>query len=128
MPQRFLYAVELMNKEFKETRLSSMLANRQTALVVNDLSMLDTTMLTAEFAYVRWQGDGNSVKGTLGKIEVDRTSDIEYWAQKIKNLGNRVTDLFGYFSKYYSGYPPDDAEQLSRLLVPSKRPSRTELS
>ena len=128
LPKGFLYAVELRNKEFKETRLSTMLANRQTALVVNDLSMLDTTMLTAEFAYVRWEGDRNSVKGTLGKTEVDRTSDIESWAQKISNLGNRVTDLFGYFSKYYSGYPPDDAEQLSRLLAPSKIPPRTELN
>ena len=128
LPKGFLYAVEVRNKDFEETKLSSMLASRQTALVVNGLPMLETPMLTAEFAYVRWEGDRNSVKGTLGKIEVDRTSDIESWARKIKNLGDRVTDLFGYFSKYYSGYPPDDAEQLSRLLAPSKTPPRTESS
>ena len=90
-------------------------------LVFEDKPLLDE-MLTAEFVYVRWEGDRNSVKGTLGKMEVDRRSDIESWAQNIKTLGNSVAELFGYFSKYYSGYPQEDAEQLVKLLASPKKP------
>jgi uncharacterized protein YecE (DUF72 family) len=72
--------------------------------------------LTADFVYVRWEGDRSKVNGTLGRVEVDRTEDLGKWTVQLKDFLKRKVDVFGYFSKYYSGYPPNDAEQLLNLL------------
>ena len=56
--------------------------------------------------------DRKKVKGTLGKIEVDRENDITVWAEKIKPFLNKKKEVFAYFGKYYSGYPPHDITRL----------------
>ena len=67
---------------------------------------------TADFGYLRWEGDRKTVTGTLGKIEINRSESIQAWAAKLKTLISTGTDVFGYFSKYYSGFPPSDAAEL----------------
>ena len=32
--------------------------------------------------------------------------DIRKWAEKLKSILDDQIEVFGYFSKYYSGYPP----------------------
>ncbi len=65
--------------------------------------------------YVRWEGDRKKVNGTLGKIEVDRKEDLKLEAKKLKLFLIR-TEIFGYFGKYYSGYPPSDIVNLQNSL------------
>ena len=72
--------------------------------------------VTADFVYIRLEGDRAKVKGTLGRVEVDRTIDIKRWAEKIGALREASEGVFVYVSKIFSGHPPTDAEQLSRLL------------
>jgi len=72
--------------------------------------------LTADFVYIRWEGDRKKVDGTLGRVEVDKTNETEMWAKKTKDFLKEVDEVFGYFSKYYSGKPTSDAEQLIKLL------------
>jgi uncharacterized protein YecE (DUF72 family) len=62
------------------------------------------------------EGDRRKVNGTLGKVEIDRTEDIKRWAGKIKKWADLSSDVFVYFSKFYSGHPPTDAKQLVSLL------------
>jgi len=52
----------------------------------------------------------------LGRVEVDKTNEIEMWAKKIKDFLKEADEVFGYFSKYYSGNPTSDAERLIKLL------------
>ena len=72
--------------------------------------------ITGDFVYARWEGDRTKVNGTLGKVEVDRTDETEKWADKISRLVDAGKEVFGYFSKYYSGAPTRDAETLIELL------------
>jgi hypothetical protein len=64
-----------------------------------------------------YQIGGRNVKGTLGKVERDRTNDIEQWADTTKSLLSLNQEVFIYISKYYSGHPPTDAVNLSRFLA-----------
>jgi len=68
--------------------------------------------ITADFTYIRWVGDRKKVTGTLGKVERDRSEDIKEWAVKIKGFLDNSLEVFGYFSKSYSGYPPGDVRML----------------
>jgi len=116
LPKGFHYAVEVRNKGLKTEKLLSLLRENSVALVLVDQHELKEPV-TANFAYVRWEGDRSKVKGTLGKIEVDRTEDIRKWSVELKKMLLDKVEVFGYFSKYYSGYPPSDAEQILKALL-----------
>ena len=78
--------------------------------------MLTTEVMTSDFTYIRLEGDRRRVTGTLGKVEIDKSDGIRGWAERIKKYLDLSMEVFVYFSKYYSGYPPADAAQLTKLL------------
>jgi len=117
LPKGYRYAVEVRDRSLLGERLYSLLRESGVALVLVDQVFVPfVEEITADFVYVRWEGDRRKVNGTLGKVEADRTEDIRNWAEKTRSfLDSRIED-FGYFSKYYSGYPPADAKQLLDFL------------
>jgi len=118
LPKSNRYVVEVRDQAWLNTDFYSLLRANNSALAwVDSPSMPQTGEVTSDFLYMRWEGDRKKVKGTLGKIEVDTKDSLHLWANKIKAYLNKQTDVFGYFSKYYSGYPPSDVNFLSNLLV-----------
>jgi uncharacterized protein YecE (DUF72 family) len=117
LPRSFRYAVEVRNKNMATEKLHSILRqNGVASALTSQPSFSLTEATTADFAYVRWEGYRRKVTGTLGKTEVDKTEDTRKWAEQITGLLGQGFEVFGYFSKYYSGYPPGDAEQFLRFL------------
>jgi uncharacterized protein YecE (DUF72 family) len=110
LPEKYRYALEIRNRSWFEDRFYSFLEENKIALVLGDSPWLHKIeRVTAEFTYFRWEGNRNKIKGTLGKVEKDRIEDTNEWAEKICAILDRI-EVFGYFSKYYSGYPPTDAK------------------
>ena len=109
--------VEVRDEGFLNDAFYSLLRDSNVALAwVDNPFMPDIGEVTSDFLYVRWEGDRKKVKGTLGKIEVDVQENLRLWAEKIKPYLSKEMNVFGYFSKYYSGYPPSDINLLSNLL------------
>jgi len=112
LPETHHYAVEVRNKSLLNDDVYALLKERRVALVwVDSPKMPLTSEVTADFVYVRWEGDRKTVTGTLGKAETDRKESLRAWAVRLKPLIARGTEVFGYFSKYYSGYPPGDSKE-----------------
>ena len=121
LPKKHRYVVEVRNKKLLEDNFYSMLRKNHAALAwVESVSMPLVTELTSNFIYVRWEGDRKKVNGTLGKTEIDRTSDAQSWAQKLKPFVEKQTEVFGYFSKYYSGNPTSDVQELLTTIESKK--------
>ena len=59
----------------------------------------------------RLLGEQTEVTGDHGVVEFDRKENNQRWANKIKVFLESV-QVYGDFSKYYSGYPPQDIEDL----------------
>jgi len=117
LPKSHMYAVEVRNKNLLNERLYSVLRDNNIALTIStNPSLPQTEQVTSNFAYIRWEGDRKKVNGTLGKVEVERIDAIKGWANSIIKLRDRTTQVFGYFSKYYSGHPPTDAKMLLESL------------
>jgi uncharacterized protein YecE (DUF72 family) len=117
LPKKHRYVVEVRNKKLLTDSLYGLLRESNVALAwVESPSMSCVSEATSNFVYVRWEGDRKKINGTLGKTEVDRKKDIAFWARKLKLFGERKMEVFGYFSKYYSGFPPSDVYDLFRLL------------
>jgi uncharacterized protein YecE (DUF72 family) len=109
LPKSHRYVVEARNKKLLTDSLYVILRDNNVALAwVESASMPCVSEATSNFVYVRWEGDRKKINGTLGKTEVDRTKDIAFWARKLKMFEERKMEVFGYFSKYYSGFPPLD--------------------
>jgi uncharacterized protein YecE (DUF72 family) len=116
LPKTHRYVVEVRNKSWLNQDFYSLLRANNVALAWADSSLMsEIREVTADFLYMRWEGDRKKVNGTLGKIEVDRAGDLELEAEKLKPFLGKMT-VFGYFAKYYSGYPPSDLRALSKLL------------
>ncbi len=117
LPERCRFAVEVRNKKWLDEKFYDMLRDNKVALVLLDHPwMPEMNTITSDFTYIRWVGDRKKVIGTLGKVERDRSKDIRDWAVKIKGFLDDSIEVFGYFSKTYSGYPPGDVRMLLELI------------
>jgi uncharacterized protein YecE (DUF72 family) len=117
LPKEHRYAVEVRNKSLLNDDLYSVLRDNGTAFAWVDSSWMPTsTEVTGDFLYVRWEGDRKKVNGTLGKTEIDRTNEINRWALKLEPFVERQTQVFGFFSKYYSGNPMVDSQTFLNSL------------
>jgi uncharacterized protein YecE (DUF72 family) len=118
LPREHRYVVEVRNKKLLHEDLFSVLKSQNVTLAwVDSPIMPQISEVTSDFLYVRWEGDRRKIKGTLGKIEADRGENTRLWADKIKPFVSKQVEVFGYFGKYYSGYPPSDVNSLLSLLA-----------
>ena len=118
LPKTQRYVVEVRDEGFLNDAFYSLLRDCNVALAwVDNPFMPSISEVTSDFLYVRWEGDRKKVKGTLGKIEVDVQENLRFWADKIKPYLSKEMNVFGYFGKYYSGYPPSDINLLLNLLL-----------
>jgi uncharacterized protein YecE (DUF72 family) len=116
LPER-RFALEVRNKKWLDDKLYNLLRDNKVALALIDHPwMPPMSKITADFTYIRWEGDRNKIKGILGKVERDKSADIKDWGMKIKVFLEDSVEVFGYFSKFYSGYPPGDVRMLLDTL------------
>jgi uncharacterized protein YecE (DUF72 family) len=117
LPKGHRLVVEVRNENMMNERLYSLLRENGVALALVDSALMPISdAITSDFTYIRWEGNRKKAKGTMGKTEVDRAEDIKRWAEKIRRLLDVQGEVFGYFSKYYSGSPTNDATQLLKLF------------
>ncbi len=120
LPAGLRYAVEIRNEKLLSSNLYAVLRNNNVALAwVESPFMPQITEITSDFIYTRWEGDRKNVNGTLGKREVDKSASINAWAERLEKVA-QDREVFGYFSKYYSGYPPSDVKDLLQNLRKEK--------
>ena len=118
LPKTRRYVVEVRNKDFLNEDFYALLRTNNIALAwVDSPFMPQIEKVTSDFLYVRWEGDRKKVKGTLGKIETNQESALNHWANKIVPCLRDQMQVFGYFGKYFSGYPPSDVNLLLNLIV-----------
>ncbi len=116
LPKQYRYVVEVRNKSWLNPEFYSILKSYKVALAWADSPLMaKVSEVTADFLYVRWEGDRKKIVGALGKVEADRAEDLKLEAEKIRPFLRKM-EVFGYFAKYYSGYPPSDIDVLQSLL------------
>ncbi len=118
LPKTNRYVVETRDKAWLKADFYSLLRANNAALAwVDNPNMPQTSEVTSDFLYVRWEGDRKKVNGTLGKTEADTRDRLVVWADKLKPYLGGQKEVFGYFSKYYSGLPSSDVNLLKNLLA-----------
>jgi uncharacterized protein YecE (DUF72 family) len=117
LPKNCRYAVEVRNKSLLTPKFFAILEDNKAAYAwIESPAMPLSEKKTSNFVYVRLEGDRKKVLGTTGKTEIDKSSTTQAWAGKLKKETDEGTEVFVYFSKYYSGNPISDATEILNVI------------
>ncbi len=109
--------MEFRHKDWFHEPVYEMLRDSNAALVYVEHPWQPSELVeTSDFTYVRLEGDRKKVNGEKGVTENDRSQDNHRWAKKINMETGRGQSTYLYVSKYYSGYPPVDIQQIKSKL------------
>lgn len=116
LPLVYKYAVEFRHKGWFNEATFKLLRDENVALVnVEHPWQTVSREQTADFSYIRLEGDRKTVKGDTGIIEADMSVTNLEWAERMNELSDNG-DVYCYVSKHYSGYPPSDLYQIKQNL------------
>jgi uncharacterized protein YecE (DUF72 family) len=115
LPRDYRYAVEFRHKSWMRPETFEALRRREIALVWNEVQYLNTTPeITTDFVYLRFIGDRSLSE--LGRIQIDRTAEMEKWAGRLRSVQDRVARAYVLFNNHFAGFGPASADQFRRML------------
>ena len=115
LPRDYRYAVEFRHASWMRPETFEALRRREVALVWNEVQYLNTTPeITADFVYLRFIGDRSLSE--LGRIQIDRTAEMEKWAARLRFVQDRVDRAYVLFNNHFAGFGPACADQFRRML------------
>jgi uncharacterized protein YecE (DUF72 family) len=117
LPRGLRFVVEVRNQSLLHDRFYQLLKDNKIALAWVDSPIMPKNLeLTSDFVYLRLEGDRGKVNGLQGKVEVDRSADVKGWAEKLAACKADGRTVFGYFGKYFSGFPPLDIRHFMEAM------------
>lgn len=115
LPKEYRYAVEFRHDSWMRADVFDALRKRDVALVWNEVQYMHTAPeVTADFVYLRFIGD-RSLK-ELGRIQIDRTAEMEKWAARLRSVEDRVGTAYVLFNNHFAGFGPACADQFRRMF------------
>jgi uncharacterized protein YecE (DUF72 family) len=116
LPDGFRYAVEVRNRGWLTPEFREMLSTQRAALVLQDLHyMPKLDWITTDFTVIRWLGRRNDIQ-QFDRIQIDRTLELETWAERVKAFLEEGVEVFGFFNNHYAGHSPASVRQFASLL------------
>lgn len=116
LPKGVRYAVELRNRGWINPNLGEMLSQHNIALVLQDLhSMPKLDWITADFSVIRWLGRRKDIE-EFDRIQIDRTQELQGWAERVRTFLHDGVDVFGFFNNHYAGHSPASVRQFASVL------------
>ena len=122
LPPDLRFAVEFRQSGWITAETHRQLADRRVAICLSEGQWLPRKWVlalvhrpTADFHYIRWMGADRSITD-FSSVQIDREEELTEWAAELKDPGEGVTDVFGFFNNYYAGHAPASARTLQRLL------------
>jgi uncharacterized protein YecE (DUF72 family) len=135
LPREMKFAVELRNKAWVSPRLLDALRKHKVALAMVDhpymarpKDMLAIDAVTADFAYSRLLGDRYEIEAvtkTWDKTIVDRTKEIDEWAEVTDVLRKRVP-VYTYVNNHFAGHAPATVAELKKRIFGEQIESSSE--
>ena len=70
--------------------------------------------LAADFAYVRFMGARDLTR--FDTVQRPQAANLNLWAEAVRRLSDRFSNVYVYFSNFYEGHAPASANALKQLL------------
>jgi uncharacterized protein YecE (DUF72 family) len=110
-PRDLRCAFEFRNPTWDTKDIYDLLARYNAGYCIFDLAGYRSPIeVTAQFTYVRLHGPGGKYQGSYNDGELKK------WARQIEKWRKTLTAIYVYFDNDDSGYAPQDALRLKRML------------
>ena len=122
LDNNFRYAVEVRNKSWFQELAYTFFANNNICLAWSQLADIQTPpVVTTDFVYLRLIGDRTIIENEFGKIQKDRTVEMQYWANKLKvveeeEAADQVKLAIVSANNHYAGYGPASANLFRGMM------------
>jgi uncharacterized protein YecE (DUF72 family) len=121
LPQRFQFAIEFRDADWiNESTLAELEENR-VALALTDGKWVNReesfsliTKQASSFAYIRWLGPRELTD--FSRIQLDRTKELQMWAEAVKTVSETASTVYGYFNNHFQGHSPASSNLFKNLL------------
>jgi uncharacterized protein YecE (DUF72 family) len=121
LPSGFRFAVEFRDAGGVSESTLEQLQKHNVALTLIDsrwihrsLSLRLVDQPTADFSYLRWLGPRELTD--LSRVQIDRTKELNQWAEAFGVLKAKVPLVFGYFNNHFQGHSPASSNEFKRLV------------
>lgn len=122
LPNDLSFAIEFRRHEWITRGVHALLAEHGVAFALSDGRWIPRETLrrladhpTAPFHYIRWMGPDRSISD-FSRIQVDRSRDIEGWADVLARIARAGRDAYGYVNNHFAGHSPQTARELQRAI------------
>jgi len=117
IPEDIRFATEFRHASWLREEVWSMLRARNVANVIVDEPLLPPeTVLTADFAFIRWHGRGRRPWYNYRYAEPELSS----WVPKVKEVASRMKTTYGYFNNHFRGFAVENSLRMMKMLGISK--------
>jgi uncharacterized protein YecE (DUF72 family) len=121
-PRDVPVAIEFRRRSWVNGDVHAMLAEHGVSFALSDgpwipreqlLALIDKP--TAPFHYIRWMGPDRAITDH-SHVQVDRSREIEIWAQAMKRAADAGRAVYAYSSNFYAGHAPQTARDAQRAV------------
>ena len=116
----FRYAIEVRHYSWFNELFYNVLKQRNYCLVWSQQDILITPpIVTTDFVYLRLIGDRSINERDFGKINKDRTKEMELWSKILKNVDRKVNDIKTTIiaaNNHYAGFGPMTAKLFADMM------------
>jgi len=113
LPTHVRFAVEFRDHSWMRPETWALLEKYKVAYTIVDEPLLPPEVhLTSSIAYFRWHGHGTR---PWYNYRYDR-KQLEPWIPKVKDAGQKVEKVLGYFNNHYHGYAVENCLQVLEML------------
>ena len=113
VPDDVRFAVEFRHPSWLKNEVWSLLKSRNVANVIVDEPLLPPeTVVTADFAFIRWHGRGSRPWYNYRYSE----DELKKWVPKVKDVSARVERTFGYFNNHFRGFAVENSLKMMGML------------
>ena len=116
LPEGPRYAVEVRHRSWLGSDLPALLREHGIALTLIDyprMPRMDDA--TADFVYIRWLGNRQEFPSGHTYARRNRTSDLEWWAEKVDRFLSEGREVFAYANNHYQNHSPSTLEQFLEI-------------
>jgi uncharacterized protein YecE (DUF72 family) len=115
--KKYSYAIEVRHKSWFTREVYRLLSDKGICLTWSQQDAIQTPPeITTDFIYLRLIGDRSIADKDFGKVQKDRTKEMEKWAARIKAVRDKVKFGIIVANNHYSGFGPATANSMRMLL------------
>lgn len=116
----FRYAIEVRHHSWFNELFYNVLKERNYSIVWSQQDILITPpILTTDFVYLRLIGDRSINERDFGKINKDRTKEMEIWSKILADVDRKVNDIKMAIiaaNNHYAGFGPMTAKLFADMM------------